>query len=157
MFGKLGNIQIEELLYKQVIGRLGCHADGLTYVVPISFAYDGEYIYGHTQEGMKLDLMRKNPNLCFEVDDMLDMANWKSVITWGVFEELKESPDRNKALKNLIGRILPLISSETTHLSPQWPFPSNDLENIEGVVFRIRLTEKSGRYEYNTSAAFFAG
>ena len=157
MFGKLENKQIEELLNKQVIGRLGCHADGLTYVVPMSYAYDGEYIYGHTQEGLKLNLMRKNPLLCFEVDDMLDMANWKSVITWGVFEELKEGVDRNNALKHLISRTLPLISSETTHLSPQWPFPSNDLENIEGVVFRIRLTEKSGRYEYNTTAAIFAG
>ena len=157
MFGKLENKQIDELLNKQVIGRIGCHADGLTYVVPMSYAYDGVYIYGHTLEGMKLNLMRKNPNVCFEVDDMLDMANWKSAIGWGVFEELKEVPDRNKALNKLIGRTLPLISSETTHLSPQWPFPSNDLENIEGVVFRIRLTEKSGRYEYNTSTALFAG
>jgi hypothetical protein len=157
MFGKLENRQIEELLNKQVIGRLGCHADGFTYVVPMSYAYDGEYIYGHTLEGMKLNLMRKNPNVCFEVDDMLDMANWKSVVTWGIFEELVEGPDRNKALKNLIDRTLPLISSETTHLSPQWPFPSNDNDQIKGVVFRIRLMEKSGRYEYHTTAALLTG
>ena len=125
--------------------------------MPISYAYDGEYIYAHTFEGMKLNLMRKNPEVCFEVDDMHDMANWKSVISWGIFEPITEVSDRNKALRILTDRTLPLISSETTHLSPQWPFPANDADHITGIVFRIRLMEKTGRYEHHTTAALLAG
>lgn len=156
MLGKLEKEEIEEVLTRQVIGRIGCHADGITYIVPISYAYDGVFVYGHTREGMKINMMRKNAKVCFEVDELKDMANWKSVIAWGVFEELINEDDRKQGLKKLTQRILPIISSETTHLFPHWPFPSEDLSCIKGIVFRIRLHEKSGRFETNTGSDFFA-
>src|SRR4051812_48063800 len=101
MFGKLNPEEIEELLKQQLIGRIGCHADGLTYVVPVSYAYDGTYIYCHTFEGMKVDMMRKNSNVCFEVDNTKTLSNWKSVVTWGSFEELPAGVSRQEALKVL--------------------------------------------------------
>lgn len=149
MLGVLNYKEIEEVLSSQLIGRIGCHADEITYVVPISYAYDGIYIYGHTKEGMKIKVMRKNSSVCFQVDEMKDMANWKSVLAWGEYEELDEKTDRKKALRILENRILPLTSSETTHLSPHWPFPAHDIDTINGIVFRIRLEKKTGRFENN--------
>ena len=90
MFGTLNDKEIETLLSNRVVGHLACHVDKRIYVVPISYAYDGNYVYAHTREGMKIDMMRKNPQVCFEVDDLKDMANWKTVIAWGEFEDLKE-------------------------------------------------------------------
>lgn len=157
MLGKLNTTDIEAVLNEQCIGRIGCHADGTTYIVPISYAYDGEYIYAHTREGLKMTLMRKNPSVCFEVDVMHDMANWKTVIAWGMFEELNDPTERRKALQLLVDRILPLVSSETTHLFPSWPFADNNLEAIKGIVFRIRLEKKSGRFETNNTTACITG
>jgi nitroimidazol reductase NimA-like FMN-containing flavoprotein (pyridoxamine 5'-phosphate oxidase superfamily) len=158
MFGKLSNTEIEEIIKHQVMGRLGCHAHDITYVVPISYAYDGEYIYGHTMEGMKIFMMRRNPKVCFQTDNinMKDMANWQSVIAWGDFEELKQPEERRMALQKLNARKLPLISSETTHLSPQWPFPPEDADRIKGIVYRIRLKEKTGRFEKSNGSSYFA-
>ena len=147
MLGKLNPAEIEEMLKSQLIGRVGCHADGITYVFPISYTYKGGYIYCRTMEGMKLSMMRKNPNICFETDHMKDMANWKSVIAWGVFEELTDKAERDHALQCLVDRILPLSSSSIMHLTPEWPFHMNDISNIDGVVFRIFLNEKTGRFE----------
>src|ERR1700687_4768012 len=117
MIGKLNDTETEGILKCQVVGRIGCHADGLTYVVPVSYAYDGKDIYVHTFEGMKLKMMRKNPHVCFEADVLKDMANWQSVIAWGEYEELTEPDKRIKALQILLNRKLPLLSSITTHLS----------------------------------------
>lgn len=147
MFGNLNKTQIEKVIAGNIIGRLGCYADGKTYVVPISYAYDGQYIYARTFEGLKISMMRKNPNVCFQIDEMENMANWKSVVAWGAFEELTNEEERNTGLRKLIARILPEISSETVKLSPEWPFPTDDYKKIEGIVFRIRVTEKSGRFE----------
>jgi hypothetical protein len=147
MFGKLSSVQIEKVIAENVVGRLGCHADGKSYVVPISYAYDGQSIYARTFEGLKISMMRKNPNVCFQIDEMENMANWKSVVTWGIYEELKNEQERNEGLEKLISRMLPEISSETVKLSPQWPFPTNDFSKIRGIIFRIRLTEKTGRFE----------
>jgi len=154
MFGKLSSAQIEKLIVGNVIGRLGCHADGKTYVVPISYAYDGQFIYVRTFEGLKVSMMRKNPDVCFQIDEMENMANWKSVVAWGIYEELKNEKERNEGLGKLISRMLPGISSETVKLSPQWPFPTSDFSKIRGIIFRIRITEKTGRFEMMDSKAY---
>lgn len=147
MFETLNNGQIENVISENFVGRLGCHADDKTYVVPVSYAYDGKYIYVRSFEGLKINIMRKNPKVCFQVDSLKDMADWKSVIAWGTFQELTNEEDRKEGLKILISRILPTISSETMKLSPVWPFPTDDFTKIEGIVFRIQLTEKTGRCE----------
>ena len=156
MFGSLDHMEIEALLKRQLIGRIGCHAGGLTYVVPISYAYDGTFVYAYTFEGLKIEMMRKNPKVCFEVDDTRQLINWKSVIAWGEFEELTDEESQQKALKKLNERVLPLISSETMRLSPLWPFEIEERENMPGIFFRIRLTKKTGRFEKTPDQYFYA-
>lgn len=147
MFSTLSENRIKEVISQNIIGRLGCHADGKTYVVPVSYAYDGDSLYVRSFEGMKIEMMRKNPNVCFQLDKMEDMADWESVIIWGTFEELKDVKEREKGLKILLSRILPNIASEMVKLTPEWPFPTTDLRNIEGIVFRIHIKEMTGRCE----------
>ena len=156
MFGNLKTEEIEEVLLSQLIGRIGCNAYNTTYVVPISYAYDGEYVYCHTYEGLKIIMMRANPNICFEVDTMDDMANWRSVITWGIFEELTNAEDQKKAIQILNSRKLSGTVSETLQLSPQWPFPPDSVEEVNGIMFRIKLYEKTGRFE-KSEAHHFCG
>jgi uncharacterized protein len=152
MIGVLDAKEIEEVLYHQMVGRIDCHANDITYVVPISYSYDGRYIYGHAREGLKIDLMRLNPSVCFQVDDMKDMANWKSVIGWGEYQELGDEEDRIKALQKLVGRILPLASSETTHLSPHWPFPVKDVKVSRELCFAFGLQKKQADLKLMKSA-----
>ena len=149
MFGHLTNKEIEQVLTSQLIGHLGCHAEGLTYVVPVSYAYDGEHVYGHAVEGLKLALMRLNPKVCFQVDTMQDMANWQSVVAWGEFEELRDEHLRDLAFALLNNRKIPSNSSETMHLTPHWPFRSDDSSSVGGIFFRISLVQKTGRFERN--------
>lgn len=147
MFGKLSDSQVNEVLNANIVGRIGCHADGTIYVVPISYVHVNGVVYCHTREGMKVDMMRKNPEVCFEVDELTSMANWRSVIAWGKFEELDEEKSRNEGLQYLLQRVLPVVSSETTHLSTNWPFVPSNLNEIKGIVFRIRLERTTGRFE----------
>lgn len=147
MLGELTTNQIETVLYCEVVGRIGCHADDTTYVVPITYAYDGQYIYGHTSEGMKIDLMRKNAQVCFEVDAMENMSNWRSVIAWGTYEELKTAKERNAGMQILIDRIMPFLTGETTVSHAMIDVHAKYTEAMKGVVYRIKLTKKTGRYE----------
>jgi nitroimidazol reductase NimA-like FMN-containing flavoprotein (pyridoxamine 5'-phosphate oxidase superfamily) len=157
MLGQLSEEQIEQLLEENFVGRVGCCLNGLAYIVPISYAYMDGYIYARTFEGMKLDIMRQNSSICFQVDDIPDMSNWKSVIGWGQFEELTERNERNKALQILMERKLPLLSSTMTKFAEDWPFITEEnFDEIPGVAFRILLTEKTGRFEINKSAYDFA-
>lgn len=147
MFGVLDEAGIEKVITENFIGRLGFQSGGKTFILPISYAYDGKGIYAHSREGLKISIMRENPDVCFQIDTMKDMADWKSVLLWGMFEELTNEKDRNIAIQNLMNRKLPLIASETVKLSPEWPFHTGDTSTIGGIFFKINITEKTGRYE----------
>lgn len=154
MLGILPADQIEDVLKKTVVGRIGCSANGETYVVPISFVYDGKDIICHAYEGKKMAMMRINPKVCFQTDDMNDMAHWRSVVVQGMFEELTDKEERNQAMQTLLNRYLPVISSVTTHLGKTWPFTSDDVSEINGIVFRIVVKEKSGRFESSSYSPY---
>lgn len=147
MLGELNSEQIEGLLLSETIGRIGCHAEGLTYVVPVTYVYDGARIIGHTGEGLKVRLMRKNPQVCFEIDQVDNLANWRSVIVWGSFKEL-HGAEAATAMSLLIDRVMPLLASATVH--PQGQPLRPGAEHATGhptVVFCIQIKEKTGRFE----------
>lgn len=154
MIAKLNPEQIDDFLREQIIGRIACADGEFVYIVPVSYAYDGRAIYIHSLEGKKLDIMRKNPKVCFETDNIKDMANWQSAVVWGTFRELT-GEQRSKALEILLNRPLPLSSSAMTHLGSSWPFYYDELKEIGGVVFEIEVTEKSGRYETSSASPYF--
>lgn len=141
MLGELTRREIESVLGDGVIGRLGCHAYGQTYVVPISYAYDGTYVYAHTNVGMKLHMLRGNPHVCFEVDRMDDLANWQSVIAWGTFEELR-GPESEEGMKFLVDRIQSRLGDRPPGASVH---PHSAMTPV--VVYRIKLERKTGRFE----------
>lgn len=148
MLGSLSKSQIDHVLYSQAIGRIGCYTDEKVYVVPVTYAYDGKYIYAHSKEGMKIKAMRKNPKVCFEVDVMDNMANWRSVILWGEYEELKDPSSQEKGMKILTDRLMPLMASETLHPHEHHSMRPQMVEKeVKAIVYRIKITESTGRFE----------
>jgi nitroimidazol reductase NimA-like FMN-containing flavoprotein (pyridoxamine 5'-phosphate oxidase superfamily) len=106
MLGELNKREIIDFLESQFIGRLGCHLDGETYIVPINYVYQNNAIYAHSGDGKKITMLRANPRVCFQVDKIDNMFNWKSAILWGTFEELK-GQERQQVMQGLILRIMP--------------------------------------------------
>ena len=147
MLGKLNETQINNLLLSQAIGRIGCINEDQPYIVPITYVFDGKNIYGQTHEGLKLEIMRKNPNICFQVDMIMNMANWQSVVVYGSFQELK-GKEADKAREYLYTRVLPLMTSSTIH-SHEHHVASNvdDSTRVKPVMYKIKIKRKSGRFE----------
>ena len=63
-------------------------------MVPGNYIYDGHFIMAHSLKGMKIEMMRKKPKVCFEVDEMKNFTNWRSVIVWGEYQEFTEERER---------------------------------------------------------------
>lgn len=147
MLGQLNDMQINNILSSQVVGRLACTEGRQPYIVPVTYTYDGEYIYGQTNEGKKLEMLRKNPAVCFEVDIMTDMTNWQSVIVFGEFEELTET-EAEKARDVLYTRVYPLNTSSTVHAhGHEVSSFMEDGTRIKSVMYRIKLSKVTGRFE----------
>jgi uncharacterized protein len=147
MLGELNKQQINNVLTSQVIGRLACADGNQPYIVPVTYTYDGKYIYGQTNEGMKLEMLRKNPNVCFEVDMMTDMRNWQCVVVTGKFEELK-SKAAEKAKEILFGKVFMLMTSSTVHAHEHEAGGKvDDSTRVKHVMYRIKIKKITGRFE----------
>jgi nitroimidazol reductase NimA-like FMN-containing flavoprotein (pyridoxamine 5'-phosphate oxidase superfamily) len=148
MLGTLSAAEIEDLLQGEVVARLGCHANGRTYVVPVTYAYDGEGLLIQSADGLKLRMMQENPSVCIEVDHIDNLANWRSVIAWGRFERLF-GEDAASALVRLRARLQPFIVSETTPGAERLAAGEAPVRRGNGhaAIYRIHLFEKTGRFE----------
>lgn len=149
MIGNLTDEEIEEVLKENVLGRIGCNDGKKTYVVPINYAYNGQYVIAHSVDGMKIQTMRNNPNVCFEVDEMKSFTNWKSVMVWGQYHELIDERDKYNAIKFYIDRMINVSISETA-IPPkieETKAASLSPVIIKAVIYRIVISDKSGRYE----------
>lgn len=148
MLGQLSDEEIESLLKRQVIGRIACHAEGNIYLVPTNYIYDGTSIISHSAKGKKIDMMRKNPEVCFEVEEIQSIFRWQTVIAWGRFEEITDSQERGRAMQGLIHKIMPMVSDPAQHPFHAISVNEYDIETkIELVLYKIILSSKTGRFE----------
>lgn len=149
MIGKLTDEEIEEVLNNNIIGRIGCNDGEKTYVVPVNYVYDGSCIIGHSIMGLKIEIMRANPRICFEIDEIKNFTNWKSVIVWGNYEELTDEEEKYNAMQLFVNKTLHLKISESAippEISEKRVHPRSP-GNIKPIIYRIAITEKSGRFE----------
>ncbi len=105
---------IQEIIAKAEVCRLGLCKDGMPYIVPLSFGYDGSCIYFHTAaEGMKIDYMAANNQVCFELEhdvrviqDDNAACKWSmsfySVIGFGTIEEITDHELKIYALNQIM-------------------------------------------------------
>ncbi len=133
MIEDLSRAETEEFLRRQIVGRIGCHTEGRTYVVPVIYVWEDDCAYVQSVQGRKIEMMRANPEICFEVDEYdPDSGSWCSAVVEGTYEEL-DSTAAERALALLVRRFArPRVPGETR--SPHTP-----------VAFRIRAHTVTGR------------
>jgi hypothetical protein len=99
--------EIEQFLACARVGRLGIVLEnGQPYVVPVGYAYADGKIFFHTcNKGLKMDAIRRNANVCFEVDEALsDASMFKSVIVFGTAEIIEDKERMIPYLQRLIDK-----------------------------------------------------
>jgi len=98
--------EIDQFLTCARVGRIGISLEDRAYIVPVGYAYADGKIFFHTcNKGLKMDGIRKNPNVCFEVDETLsDTSMFKSVIVFGKAEIIDDKEKMIPYLQKLIDK-----------------------------------------------------
>lgn len=134
----LDTLEIEEILLRNTVGRIAFVRDGRVDVEPIHYVFEEGALYGRTAPGAKLSAVGQNPVVAFEVDEVNDTFDWRSVVVHGPFYRIpedrvgREPPLHRRALQ-LLRTIVP------TALTEQDPTPERT------VLFRIMVKTATGR------------
>jgi len=132
----LSEAEARNLIAGGRIGRLGCVDNGEPYVVPINYVFEDGSIFSHSLPGRKIDALRAHPRACLQVDQIESDFEWRSVIAYGSFEEIRVPSDRRSVLGKLLGRF-PL-------LTPVESVMARDASAPDSIVFRIRIDRITG-------------
>ena len=130
-------------LARESFGRLACAHGGESYIVPIEFAYQREYLYGFATVGQKIKWMRANPSVCVEIDAVTSRDRWMSVIVTGLYEELPDTPElEEKALA-----AYELIRKRALWWQPGYVsgLHRDPSQSPTPVFYRIRINSVTGR------------
>jgi len=69
--------EMENILKKAEVGRIALSNGAMPYIVPVNFLYhEGKIVFHCAWEGKKSDIMKKNPNCCFEVDEFMGEVSY---------------------------------------------------------------------------------
>jgi nitroimidazol reductase NimA-like FMN-containing flavoprotein (pyridoxamine 5'-phosphate oxidase superfamily) len=136
-----------QLLAKNFIGRIGYISKRRPEIIPITYYFDPEQnsILSYSGPGSKIEAMRKNPLVSFQVDDITTLENWKSVLLHGRFEELKGSDA--KYMLHLFSEGVKKVIKTKEKYCPDFiqDFSSKTNNSNTPIVYRIHIDELSGR------------
>ena len=132
--------EIAAFLARARVGRLGLCREGQPYVVPVSFVFAEGKLYFHCgPRGRKLDCLRANPRVCFEVDELEGLRlgesacnhslRYTSVIAQGRACLLTDPAQKERALRWLLAKYTPGDAAA--------PFPPPQLARVEVVEITI--------------------
>jgi nitroimidazol reductase NimA-like FMN-containing flavoprotein (pyridoxamine 5'-phosphate oxidase superfamily) len=130
------------VLERAKLGRLACAHEGQPYIVPILFAYDTDWLYSFSTLGQKIHWMRANPLVCLEVDEVVNREDWSTVIVFGRYEELPDTP-AHEALRK---RAHDLLQRRPAWWEPGYVKTVLDGKErpLEPLYFRISIEKISG-------------
>jgi uncharacterized protein len=134
--------QCADALERMTLARLGCSKDGQPYIVPVLFSFDRDRgcVYCFSTIGQKVLWMRENPLVCLEIDDIQDKNHWQSVVIFGRYEEIQDSPEEAEARQ----RAEALFQQRA-----EWWLPAaakiGSRERHAVVVYRIHIDRVTGR------------
>jgi uncharacterized protein len=131
VFKTLSATASKALLRATSVGRLAFLNRGRVDIQPVHYATRGDWLFLRSAEGSKLTALAHNPYVAFEIDDVRDPSNWKSVIVRGTMYLLDEA-ERQRAVRALRD----VVPEAWT---PDDPTPERD------VVYGIHIDEVSGR------------
>jgi len=76
---------IESIIRRSSVCRLAMVDDNCPYVVPLCFGYRDNSLYFHSaRNGKKIDVLKKNPHVCFEFDVDGEPIKADNPCEWGM-------------------------------------------------------------------------
>ena len=100
---------IESVFDEALDCNMGLSSEDKPYIIPMNFAYEDNCLYLHSaNEGKKIDILKKNDNVCIEAHIKTEIVkadkacNWGakylSVIGFGKASFVNDNNDKKKAL-----------------------------------------------------------
>lgn len=140
---------LEEILKGATICRMAMIDGNLPYIIPFNYGYRDGCLFIHSApHGNKIDLLRKNPEVCFEVEDTIEITTgeracdwstrYRSVVGYGRVEILSDAASKQQGLEVIMAQH---GAPELTEFDPK--------NLIRMVILKLTITSITGKQSSN--------
>ena len=135
--------RIWEVLRNAKICRVAFCDEEWPYIVPMNFGILNGKLYFHcASAGTKLDLLKANPNVCFEVEANVEIVpgdqacdwsvHYQSVIGFGCASVVEGLDEKHSGLKALLAQYADNDIEIPQHISPETVILRVDIHSLTG-------------------------
>jgi len=135
--------EIEAIIQKADICRLGLSVDNHPYIVPLNFGFDRDCLYFHAaREGQKIDMIRQNNCVCFELEADCEAVmaetpcDWtmrfRTVIGYGKASLVTDVNEKRRALDVIVQHYSARPVEYSSNLLERLVIIKVDIESITG-------------------------
>ena len=136
--------EIDAIIGSCQVCRLGLCDEDEPYVVPMCFGYDGEFLYFHSAvEGRKLDILRRNPRVCVEFDEVIRVVEEEEACRWGIHYRSVIGTGTVEFVEELEAKRAGLALVMAQYTDGDFSFPEGAVDRVS--VFRVRLDQLTGK------------
>ncbi len=135
---ELTRIECEEVLRRNIVGRVAFAFDRRVEIRPIHYVYEDGWLYGRTSPGDKIDMWRHSRWVAFEVDEVRGVFDWTSVLVHGGLYLV--SPDGSQGDPGVWEQAVQVLR----RLMPE-AGTAHDPVPARTIVFRIHADDVAGR------------
>lgn len=136
---------VKSILKDALVCRIALCDDKCPYIIPMNFGFKDGYLYLHSGPlGKKMEIIKKNNQVCFEVDIETQLVtaehpcdwgmNYLSVVGFGKALIVDDIKEKKKALNIIMDK----YSNE-----PSFEYSETAIENV--VIIKVKITELTGK------------
>lgn len=144
---ELTRAEIDTILGRNNVGRIAFSFHDRVDIEPINYVYKDGWIYGRTSKGSKIDTIAHHMWVAFEVDEVVAIFEWRSVVVKGAFYLMDAQTSPHPDPSDTSARQDPAFAQGVALLRSLLPdtLLSADPAPFRHTVFRIHLDEVTGR------------
>jgi nitroimidazol reductase NimA-like FMN-containing flavoprotein (pyridoxamine 5'-phosphate oxidase superfamily) len=137
-FRDMDRSEIEAMLLRNKVGRVAFSFHDRVDIQPIHYIYERGWLYGRTSEGEKLSTLKHNQWVAFEIDEISDTFDWRSIVIHGSFWLIppRGSPRAEELFTKAAGLMEMLVPGALSDKDPV---------AFRQVLFRIAISDVRGR------------
>ncbi len=136
--------EIEKILKKSQICHIAMVDKDKPYIVPMNFGYKNKTLFFHSAlEGKKINLIKKNPNLCFEVDQVAQFKKAKIACDWSIEYKSVIGEGRAQLLHDPEEKREGLDIIMAQYSGRTFEYPSENLEKT--LVIKLVIDKMTGK------------
>jgi len=136
--------EIEAIIHQSDVCRLAMADAAGPYIVPLNFGLSENSLYFHSaHKGRKMDILKKNPQVCFEFDLGVRVISGEKACDWGTYFKSVIGFGKAQLVNDIEAKKKALNVIMDHYAGKSFKFSGTDVDRV--AIIRVDIDQMTGK------------